>query len=96
MTEDALSAEILDEPKRREATFARAVSRCREAAGRGGSPDAAWSMGEKLLIALVFRSPEQLEVLGYSEAEANDRLRYDFGVTSDKFPKVLDQIRSEL
>ncbi|MDV8003035.1 hypothetical protein [Rhodococcus sp. IEGM 1408] len=77
-------------------TIARAVERSRVAAGQSGEPDAAWSMGEKLLNALVFGSADQLEALGYSEAEAIDRLRYDFGATSEEFPAVLDRIRSEL
>lgn len=96
MTKDELLADVLNEPKRREAAIARAVDRSREAAVQDGIPDAAWSMGEKLLNALVFNSAEQLEALGYSQVEAEDRLRYDFGASRAEFPQVLDRIRSQL
>lgn len=50
---------------------------------------------EKLLSALVFEREGQLKGLGYTEVEAKDRLRYDFGAFTE-FPEVLDRIRSEL
>jgi len=53
-------------------------------------------LGEKLLTALVFQGPEQLKALGYSEAEAQDRVRFDYGASSAEFPQVLARIRSEL
>lgn len=37
------------------------MDRCREAAGQDGVPDAAWSMGEKLMTALVFQDARRLE-----------------------------------
>lgn len=77
-------------------TIARAVDRSREASGQGGQPNAAWSMGEKLLNALVLDRLDQLETLDYSEAEAIDRLRFDFGVTLAEYPTVLERIRSHL
>lgn len=96
MTDDGRLRASVDGPAWREKAIARAVSRCREIADQGGVPDAAWSLGEKLLIALVFQRSEQLEALGYSEAEAQDRLRYDYGASSAEFPQVLARIRSEL
>lgn len=77
-------------------TISRAVDRSREADRQGGEPDAAWSMGEKLLNALVLERLDQLEALDYSEAEAIDRLRFDFGVTTAEFPAVLERIRAQL
>ena len=86
----------MNDPTLREAAIARSVSLARDAGRRGGIPDAGWSLGEKLLTALVFQRPEQLEVLGYSEAEAQDRLRYDYGESSAEFLQVLARIRSEI
>ncbi|AEF42706.1 hypothetical protein [Hoyosella subflava] len=77
-------------------TIARAVDRSHEAREQGGEPDAAWSMGEKLLNALIFERQDQLDALDYSEAEAIDRLRYDFGVTAEQFPDILTRIRAQL
>ena len=96
MSEDAIRADMMNGPKRLEAAYNRALARCREAAVQGGNADAAWSMGEKLLNALVFERRDQLASLGYSEAEAVDRLRYDFGVTTEQFPEVLARIRTQL
>lgn len=76
----------MNDPTLREAAIARSVSLARDAGRHGGTPDAAWSLGEKLLTALVFQRPEQLEALGYSEAEVQDRLRYDYGASSAEFP----------
>lgn len=77
-------------------TIARAVERSRYAKARSGDPDGAWSMGEKLLNALVFDRDDQLADLDYSEEETIERLRWDFGVTADEFPAVLERIRAEL
>ena len=52
--------------------------------------------GEQLLNALIFQRDDQLAALGYSESEAVERLRVDFGVTADECPGVLEQIRSQL
>lgn len=79
-----------------ETAIARSVRLAREAKKHGGAPDAAWSMGEKLMTALVFQSAEQIEALGYSEDEAIDRLRHDYGASSEEFPWVLGRIRAEL
>lgn len=96
MNDDDLKAEMLNPNRRVESGIARAVERSRFAQAQGGEPDAAWSMGEKLLNALVFDRPEQLEALNYSEAEASDRLRYDFDATESEFPTILSRIRDEL
>ncbi|HIW68306.1 hypothetical protein [Corynebacterium sp.] len=96
MNREELIAEMLDRSGRQEEALSRAVERAREAKVNGGEPDAAWSMGEKLMTALVFRSKHQLEALGYSEADAVDRLRYDFAVSAEEFPRVLEEIRAEL
>lgn len=79
-----------------EAAIARSVRLAREAAEQGGIPDAAWSLGEKLMTALVFQSAGQLEALGYSEDDAVERLRYDYGASTEEFPRVLARIRAEL
>lgn len=79
--------------ERQPQTIARAVERSRFAKASSGEPDGAWSMGEKLLNALVFERDDQLAALDYSEQEAIERLRWDFGVTADEFPAVLAQIR---
>lgn len=77
-------------------TIASAVERSRFAKSRSGEPDGAWSMGEKLLNALVFDRDDQLADLDYSEGDAVERLRWDFGVTADEFPALLERIRDEL
>lgn len=79
-----------------EETSKRAVERSRYAKRHNGEIDEAWSMGEKLLNALIFMRVDQLEALDYSEPEAIDRLRFDFGVTADEFPAVLARIRAQL
>lgn len=79
-----------------EAQVARAVQRSQYAAQQNGEPDPAWSMGEKLLNALVFSRPDQLSALDYDEDQAVDRLRYDFDVSTEEFPAVLDRIRSQM
>ena len=71
-------------------------ARSRYATRHNGNPDETWSMGEKLLNALIFQRDDQLAALDYSEPEAVERLRVDFGVTADEFPGVLEQIRSQL
>lgn len=86
----------MNDPKLDDVAIARSVRLAREASEYGGIPDAAWSLGEKLLMALVFQKSEQLEALGYSEDEAINRLQYDYGASSDEFPRVLDRIRAEL
>lgn len=96
MNREELIADMLNRSGRQEEELSRAVERAREAKVNGGEPDAAWSMGEKLMTALVFQSEHQLEALGYSEADAIDRLRYDFAVSAEEFPSVLEEIRSEL
>lgn len=96
MTKDDLKAEMMNLHRRVESGIARAVERSRFAQAQGGEPDAAWSMGEKLLNALVFERPDQLDALNYSEAEASDRLRYDFDATQSEFPAILSRIRDEL
>lgn len=88
---------ILERQRERQPqTIARAVERARHAKARSGEPDGAWSMGEKLLNALVFERDDQLAALDYSEQEAIERLRWDFGVTVDEFSGVLARIRAEL
>lgn len=96
MNREELIADMLNRSGRQEEALSRAVKRAREAKVNGGEPDAAWAMGEKLMTALVFQSEHQLEALGYSEADAIDRLRYDFAVSAEEFPSVLEEIRSEL
>lgn len=93
---EALQARLMaDARDRREAMIAHAIERAREALLRGGEPDPAWSMGEKLLTALVFRRPDQLQRLDYTDDEAADRLRYDFGANRDEFDGILQQIRAK-
>ena len=96
MTESELRTEMFNAPPRREAAVARAVDSSREAAKQDGEPGAAWSMGEKLLNALVFGNSEQLCAFDYSEADAIDRLRHDFGVTAEQFPDLLARIPAQL
>jgi hypothetical protein len=94
--DNAIRADMANDPKLHEAAVARSVDLARDAGRHEGTPDAAWSLGEKLLTALVFQGPEQLKALGYSEAEAQDRVRFDYGASSAEFPQVLARIRSEL
>lgn len=44
---------MINDPKLREAAIARSVDLSRDAARHGGIPGAVWSLGEKLLTALV-------------------------------------------
>lgn len=50
-------------------------------------------MGEKLLNALVLEREDQLAALDFTRQDAIERVRWDFGVTEDEFPAVLEQIR---
>lgn len=77
-------------------TIAAAIARTREARQHSGAPNIAWSMGEKLLNALVLGREDQLAALDYTRRDAIERVRWDFGVTKDEFPAVLEQIRDGL
>ncbi len=77
-------------------TIARAVERSRYAKAQDGEPNPAWSMGEKLLNALIFMRDDQLAALDYSRDEAIERLRWDFGVAASEFPSVLERVRAEI
>lgn len=77
-------------------TIAAAIARTREARQHSGEPNVAWSMGEKLLNALVLEREDQLAALEHTRQDAVERVRWDFGVTDDEFPAVLEQIRDGL
>lgn len=71
---------ILERQRERQPqSIALAVERSRFAKARSGEPDGAWSMGEKLLNALVFERDDQFAALDYSEQEAIERLRWETG-----------------
>lgn len=93
----AFQAKVADlERSMAEASFKRAVERSRYAKQNRGEPNGAWSMGEKLLNALVFMRPDQLAALDYTEDEAIDRLRFDFAASTEQFQDVLARIRRAL
>lgn len=92
LTDEILSRLRQQQPQ----TIAAAIARTREAKQRSGEPDLAWSMGEKLLNALVLEREDQLAGLDYTRQDAIERVRWDFGVNDDEFPAVLEQIRDGL
>ena len=55
------------------------LSKARFVASRPGRPWPAWSTGELLAVALILDDTITLDYLGYTQAEALDRLRYDIG-----------------
>lgn len=89
LTDEILSRLRQQQPQ----TIAAAIARSRDAKQHSGEPDPAWSMGEKLLNALVLGREDQLAALDYTRQDAIERVRWDFGVTEAEFPAVLEQIR---
>ena len=61
--------------------FARDIPRrCRWAlAHNGGTPNPAWSAGERLIVALVLTDDAYIAAEGYTKAEVLSRLEGDIG-----------------
>lgn len=56
------------------------MARIAQACDRSRQPWPAWSMGQLLAVSLLLQDNDRLADLGYSEADALERLRYDLGL----------------
>lgn len=61
-----------------------------------GWPKAAWSTGEKFAVALVLDKITAIAEMGYSRAEAVERLSYDIGGSVADAEAWIEEVRGEL
>jgi hypothetical protein len=74
------------------------TGRCRWAlAHNDGTPNPAWSTGERLIVALVLRDQQYLGAMGYTVPQVVNRLAGDLGVTfADEVSAWVQGIRDAL
>jgi len=71
--------------------------RCRIARRlEGGHPSSAWSTSERLAVALVLRDWDHLTGMGYTQADAQQRVLGGLHTRTSDFGAWLDRIRFEL
>jgi len=72
--------------------FRQLLAKARDAKGGGEPAWSALSTGERLAVALVLNRPEWISAMGYSLAEALDRVGLDW---LSFVPEVARQLRAE-